>query len=130
VNNRKLTPKQEAFAIAYVLNGGNATGAYRKSYSWQGMSDNALGVEACRTLELRQPMIQEAVASIEERKKLLSEAVRKGLGNGKMTPKDGLRAVDLLNQMDGLYVTRTESKNAVIVKLVIEEENPEDVIEG
>ncbi len=104
------------------------------------MSDNALGVEACRTLalpsvslrvqELRQPMIQEAVASIEERKKLLSEAVRKGLGNGKMTPKDGLRAVDLLNQMDGLYVTRTESKNAVIVKLVIEEENPEDVIEG
>ena len=140
MNNRKLTPKQEAFAIAYVLNGGNATGAYRKSYSWQGMSDNALGVEACRTLalpsvslrvqELRQPMIQEAVASIEERKKLLSEAVRKGLGDGKMTPKDGLRAVDLLNQMDGLYVTKTESKNAVIVKLIIEEEDPRDVIEG
>jgi len=60
----------------------------------------------------------------------LSKAVRKGLGNGKITPKDGLRAVDLLNQMDGLYVTRTESKNAVIVKLVIEEEDPRDVIEG
>ena len=139
-NMKKLTTKQESFANAYVLNGGNATDAYRQSYTWQGMSDNALSVEACRTLalpnvslrvqELRQPMIQEAVASIEERKKLLSEAVRKGLGNGKMTPKDGLRAVDLLNQMDGLYVTRTESKNAVIVKLVIEEENPEDVIEG
>ena len=47
-----------------------------------------------------------------------------------MTPKDGLRAVDILNSMDGLYVTKTESKNTVIVKLVIEEENPEDVIEG
>jgi len=47
-----------------------------------------------------------------------------------MTPKDGLRAVDLLNQMDGLYVTKTESKNAVIVKLIIEEEDPRDVIEG
>ena len=140
MNNRKLTPKQEAFAIAYVLNGGNATEAYRQSYSWQGMSDNALGVEACRTLalpsvslrvqELRQPMIQEAVASIEERKKLLSEAVRKGLGDGKMTPKDGLRAVDLLNQMDGLYVTKSEFKNQTIVRLVIEEEDPRDVIEG
>ena len=47
-----------------------------------------------------------------------------------MTPKDGLRAVDLLNQMEGLYVTKTESKNAVIVKLIIEEEDPSTVIEG
>jgi len=139
-NMKKLTGKQEAFAQAYVLNGGNATQAYRESYTWQGMSDNALSVEGKRTLslphvslrvqELRQPMIQEAVASIEERKKLLSEAVRKGLSNGKMTPKDGLRAVDLLNQMDGLYVTKTESKNAIIVKLVIEEEDPSTVIDG
>ena len=139
-NMKKLTGKQEAFANAYVLNGGNASLAYRQSYSWQGMSEHALNVEASRTLahpdislrieELRQPMIQEAVASIEERKTLLSKAVRKGLSNVKMTPKDGLRAVDLLNQMEGLYVTKTESKNAVIVKLIIEEEDPRDVIEG
>ncbi len=140
MNNRKLTPKQEAFAIAYVLNGGNATVAYRKSYSWQGMSEHALNVEASRTLahpdialrveELRQPMLQEAIANIQERKELLSKAVRRGLGEGKMTPKDGLRAVDLLNQMEGLYVTKSESKNAVIVKLIIEEEDPRDVVEG
>ena len=40
------------------------------------------------------------------------------------------RAVDLLNQMDGLYVTKTEFKNQTIVKLIIEEEDPRDVIEG
>jgi len=32
--------------------------------------------------------------------------------------------------MDGLYVTKTESKNAIIVKLIIEEEDPSSVIEG
>jgi len=80
--------------------------------------------------EIRSPAVQEAIANIQERKELLSKAVRKGLGNGKMTPKDGLRAVDLLNQMEGIYVTKTESKNAVIVKLVIEEEDPSSVIEG
>jgi len=139
-NMKKLTPKQETFAQQYVLNGGNASLAYRESYSWQGMSEHALNVEASRTLahpdislrieELRQPMIQEAIANIQERKELLSKAVRKGLSNGEMTPKDGLRAVDLLNQMDGLYVTKTESKNAVIVKLIIEEEDPSTVIKG
>ena len=73
---KKLTGKQERFAQEYVLNGGNATQAYRESYTWQGMSDNALSVEGKRTLalphvslrvqELRQPMIQEAVASIDD----------------------------------------------------------------
>jgi len=47
-----------------------------------------------------------------------------------VTPKESLRAIDLLNHMDGLYVTKTESKSAIIVKLIIEEEDPGDVIEG
>jgi len=140
-NMKKLTGRQEAFAQDYVLNGGNATQAYRSSYSYSGMAESTLYNEASRTLalpqvslrieELRQPAIDEVVLTIQERRELLTGAANELERNkSKVTPKESLRAIDLLNHMDGLYVTKTESKNAVIVKLVIEEENPEDVIEG
>lgn len=45
-----LTPKQEAFAQAYVETG-NATEAYRRSYSASKMKQQAIEVEACRLLD-------------------------------------------------------------------------------
>ena len=45
----RLTPKQEAFAIAYIETG-NASEAYRKAYNVNGKSDNAVHVEASRLL--------------------------------------------------------------------------------
>ena len=44
-----LTPKQEAFALAYIKLG-NATAAYREAYASK-MSDPAINVEACRLLK-------------------------------------------------------------------------------
>ena len=44
-----LTPKQEAFAQAYVETG-NASEAYRRGYNAEKMSDNALHVAASRAL--------------------------------------------------------------------------------
>jgi len=137
--NKDLTLKQERFAQHVALTD-NKSEALRLSYDCKGMTDKSINEVACRLAkrlkvasrieEIRSPVVQEAIAAIEERKQLLTKAVRKGLGNGQMTPKDGLRAVDLLNQMEGIYVTKTESKNAIIVKLIIEEEDPRDVIEG
>lgn len=49
-----LTPKQEAFAMAYVETG-NATEAYRRSYEPQNWTDNALSVQASKML--RHPKI-------------------------------------------------------------------------
>jgi phage terminase small subunit len=43
----KLTPKQEAFVLAY-LETGNASEAYRRAYAAKNMSDAAIRVEACR----------------------------------------------------------------------------------
>ena len=43
----KLTPKQEKFCQKYIELG-NASEAYRQSYSCGGMSDNAIAVEASR----------------------------------------------------------------------------------
>jgi len=137
--SKDLTLKQERFAQHVALTD-NKSEALRLSHDCKGMTDKSINEVACRLAkhlkvasridEIRSPAVQEAIANIQERKELLSKAVRKGLSNGKLTPKDGLRAVDILNHMDGLYVTKTESKNAVIVKLIIEEEDPRDVIEG
>jgi phage terminase small subunit len=46
----KLTPKQKAFAYAY-LETGNASEAYRRCYNVKGMSPEAIRVEACRLLD-------------------------------------------------------------------------------
>lgn len=45
-----LTPKQEAFVLAYIKTG-NATEAYRRAYDAEAMNDAAIGVEACRLLQ-------------------------------------------------------------------------------
>jgi len=44
-----MTPKQEAFAHAYVETG-NASEAYRRAYQASNMSNDAIKVEACRLL--------------------------------------------------------------------------------
>lgn len=44
-----LTPKQEAFAHAYIETG-NASEAYRRAYQASNMSNEAIKVEACRLL--------------------------------------------------------------------------------
>jgi phage terminase small subunit len=45
-----LTPKQDAFAMAYVESG-NAAEAYRRAYRPKKMSQAAIDVEACRTVQ-------------------------------------------------------------------------------
>jgi len=45
----KLTPKQEAFALAYVETG-NASEAYRRSYDAENMQQEGIWVAACRVL--------------------------------------------------------------------------------
>ena len=62
-----LTPKQEAFVGAYIETG-NATEAYRRSYSAANMTENALNVEAHRVLNnpkvaLRLQVLQERAAA-------------------------------------------------------------------
>ena len=46
----KLTIKQERFCMVYVETG-NASEAYRQAYNAENMSNEAIGVEACRLLD-------------------------------------------------------------------------------
>lgn len=45
----KLTPKQEAFCLAYIETG-NASEAYRRSYNAENMKPETINVQACKLL--------------------------------------------------------------------------------
>jgi len=46
-----MTPKQEAFCMAYIENGGNASEAYRKCYRAENMKSDVINVKACELLK-------------------------------------------------------------------------------
>ena len=60
-----LTPKQEAFAVAYLKHG-NATQAYKDAgYAWENMTESTLNGEASRLL--KHPQISRRVRESQER---------------------------------------------------------------
>ncbi len=105
----KLTEKQENFALEYVLNGGDATNAYRACYdvgedtkpatTWKDahMLVNTPKVSQ-RIDEFRKQKFSAKVMSIEERKVKLTEWIEGG----------DSKALDMLNKMDGVYVEKQE----------------------
>lgn len=90
-----LTPKQDAFCMAYMETG-NASEAYRRAYPNQNLSQNALGVQAFRMLEnpkivLRLDELKAVVAekhniTIESILAELEEARQLALETGKAGP--------------------------------------------
>lgn len=84
-----LTRRQESFCLAYVETG-NASEAYRRSYTASNMKPNVINIKACQTLalgkikarieELRQPAAEAAqmtLASHLMRLEILSSAAEK-----------------------------------------------------
>jgi len=108
----KLTDKQEAFAIEYTLNNGNASAAYRKCYDSKTDSDGSIWVQAHKVLqnsnvsirvkELRKQKFSNKILSIKERKKILSELSING----------DTKALDILNKMDGLYIEKKQVEHS------------------
>lgn len=90
-----LTPKQEAFASAYIETG-NASEAYRRSYNAEKMNANALAVNASRLLdnanvalrieELRKAIIVKHNITVESILAELEEARQLAMETGKAGP--------------------------------------------
>lgn len=69
-----LTPKQEAFCLAYIETG-NASEAYRRAYDASGMNDNSINRKAkelidnvkitARLQEIRKPAVEKAQITLE-----------------------------------------------------------------
>ena len=96
-----------------IVQSGNGTEAYKKA-GYKVKSDNAAAVGAAKLLrkakvqqriaELRREMDSRKIMDAAERRELLTRFARDE-DTGKT---DRLRAMDLLNKMDGVYINKTQ----------------------
>lgn len=115
-----LTPKQEQFAKNIALEGMNCSDAYRNSYSCKRMSATTINNEAWKLMqnheittriqELAEKAQTPLVMSAQQRREKLTT-----LANDE-DPNVAMKAIDLLNKMDGEYVTKVEG-NLNVAKL-------------
>jgi phage terminase small subunit len=126
---RKLSQKQEDFAKAIALDGMKQIDAYKASYSAKNMSDDAIYVEASRLAadprialrikELSKEADSPRVMNAKKRREKLTE-----LANSD-DPNVAMKAIDLLNKMDGEYVQKiaadVQTETTINIELVEEE---------
>ena len=110
-----LTAKQEAFA-QNIVSGMNQADAYRSAYDADNMSDNAIYREASllmshpkvsqRISDMRNELAKPTIMSAQERLEWLT-----GLVKDEETDVNAkLKAVDIMNKMQGEYVNRIEAE--------------------
>lgn len=109
-----LTDQQENFARAIALEGMNRSDAYRSTYNttterqetvWDAASKLASRPEvAQRIKELRGETASPQIMNARERREKLTE-----LANSD-DPNVAMKAIDLLNKMDGEYVNKIEAE--------------------
>ena len=111
-----LTPKQEIF-VASLVKGNSQRQAYIEAYpnaaKWK---DESVDAKACYLLrtdkvqiryqELLKKAEDEAIMSAVERKRFLTGVIK----GEKISTSDRLKALDLLNKMDGQYIEKHEVK--------------------
>ena len=116
-----LTYKQEEFAKK-IVEGMNQADAYRSTYNAKKMSDNAVYREASlfvahpkiaqRINELREELSKATIMTAQKRLEWLTGVIQsKDESTG-----DKLKAVDIMNKMQGEYVTKVEG-NLSVAKL-------------
>ena len=111
-----LTEKQDKFCINIVA-GMSQTDAYKNSYNAENMSIEAIYVEASRLMdnpmialrieELRKEARKEVIMNTIQRKEWLTKLI---MQDEKASKTDKLKALDILNKMDGEYVTKIQGE--------------------
>ncbi len=113
-NSNKLTPKQEEFCKAIVYDGLSFCDAYRKAYGAEKYNPNALYVKASnlnamdkiqlRIKQMRDKLDNPRIMSALQRRERLTE-----IANNSPDENAQMKAIDLLNKMDGEYVTKIDA---------------------
>ena len=131
-----LTVKQEKF-IQNIVKGMSQREAYKDAYDAEGMSDNAIDREASllmknpkiaqRHKELVDAIAKPTIMTAQERLEYLTEVIKGIQGEKVLEVVDGeaveytvdtsiknkLTAIDLMNKMQGEYVTKVEGNVSV-----------------
>ena len=125
-----LTAKQEEFAKA-IVEGMNQADAYRSAYDTSKMSDNSIYVNASKLMdntkvaqrinELRGQLTAKTIMSAQKRLEWLTEQIESE--NVDINAK--LKAVDIMNKMQGEYVQKiaaeVQTETTINIELVEEE---------
>ena len=119
-----LTPKQEMF-VQNMVKGMSQADAYRASYACKNMSDKTIHEAASRLAndskisarlsELRQQLTKETIMSAQERLEWLTGVIK---GEEDINAK--LKALDIMNKMQGEYVQKVEANVSSEVNINIE----------
>lgn len=106
-----LTANQEAF-VQNIIQGMSQADAYRSAYPKQKMSDKTVWEAASRLTkndkvlarlsELRNELAKPGIKTAQERMEWLTQLI----DNEEESTSEKLKAVDILNRMDGLYVQK------------------------
>ena len=127
-----LTAKQEKF-IQNIVKGMNQREAYKDAYDAEGMSDNAIDREACllmknpkvaqRHKELVDAIAKPTIMTAQERLEYLTGIIRDTEREQGEVPADlntKIRAIDIMNKMQGEYVQKIEADVNSEVNITIE----------
>lgn len=119
-----LTPNQEQF-VKNIIEGMNQADAYRAAYPNQKMSDKSIWEAASRLMknpkvvarlsELRDEMIKPSIMNAQKRLEWLTQLI----DNEAEDTNAKLKAIDIMNKMQGEYVQKVEAevKNAVNISI-------------
>ena len=121
---KMLTKKQEDF-VQGILNGMSQREAYRNAYSAENMSENAIDREASLLLknpkvaqrfsELRKEMAKPTIMTAQQRLEFLTNVI-----NGEEDMVHKLKALDLMNKMQGEYVQKIDANVNADIDICIE----------
>ena len=110
-----LTPKQEKF-VQGIIEGMSQADAYRSAYSTKNMSDKTIWENASRLMadskvqarvkELREQLTNELIMSAQKRLEWLTGVIQ----NKEESTSDKLKAIDLMNKMQGEYVQKVQAE--------------------
>lgn len=124
-----LTAKQEQF-VQNIIQGMSQADAYRSAYSCKNMSDNAIYREASllldnpkvtqRLSELRDELAKPSIMTAQERLEWLTERI----ADEDVDINAKLKAIDIMNKMQGEYIQKveTEFKNAVNISIELSDD--------
>ena len=135
-----LTGKQEKF-VRNLIKGMTQREAYKNSYDASNMTDKTIDEEACRLFndskitaryqELQERLANAYVMSAQERLEYLTDIVL-GIEQEKATSSEGeetgrpatlkerMQAIDIMNKMQGEYVTKVDANVNTDVNIVVE----------
>ena len=140
-----LTPKQEKF-IQNIVSGMSQREAYKNSYNAKNMADDTIDNKACKLFnsdkiraryqELMKRLENKAIMTAEERMIWLTKVincdvkVKQEYDNEikEYDPymSDRLKALDMLNKMDGQYTTRIEGNVTISYEEALKQVSSED----